>query len=400
MDTLDFSYRLTVSLVGAIARACAKGVPAGWRVRLQAEAPEQAAPGWIWLHAVSVGELLLADGLIGRLRATGQRVHVSTGTPAGLDLLARRLPAWDAGTGRVSGGAFPLDDPAGLEPFLRQAPGAFIALETELWPGLIEALAIRGIPRLVVNGRLTEKSLQRGGPWLRRAAGRLTLVAARDPESAEAFRRLGAPVVALGGNLKADLPPPRPLPDHWAALRSAWAGDPVLVAGNTLEGEEELILGVWSTVRTEVPGLPHPGAPAAPALRRCGRRAGGAGAAPPPRLPLVARRGRLARDRGPPPRHAGRSRLGLRRGDPRAGGWGLGPSRGAQSTRAGAGGRSDPDRSRLRQLCGPGAAPAGGGPPPGGRGGGPRARGAGAAGGFTPSPTAGAAPPGVAQGGA
>ena len=58
MDTLDFSYRLTVSLVGAIARACAKGVPAGWRVRLQAEAPEQAAPGWIWLHAVSVGELL------------------------------------------------------------------------------------------------------------------------------------------------------------------------------------------------------------------------------------------------------------------------------------------------------------------------------------------------------
>ncbi|MBK8791145.1 MAG: hypothetical protein IPO28_13610 [Holophagaceae bacterium] len=107
MDTLDFSYRLTVSLVGAIARACAKGVPAGWRVRLQAEAPEQAAPGWIWLHAVSVGELLLADGLIGRLRATGQRVHVSTGTPAGLDLLARRLPARDAGTGRVRRRRFP-----------------------------------------------------------------------------------------------------------------------------------------------------------------------------------------------------------------------------------------------------------------------------------------------------
>jgi len=255
VDTLDFSYRLTASLVGAIARACAKGLPAGWRVRLEAEAPELVASDWIWLHAVSVGELLLADGLIGRLRAAGQRVHVSTGTPAGLDLLARRLPAWDAGTGLISGGAFPLDDPAGLEPFLRQAPGAFIALETELWPGLVEALASRGIPRLVVNGRLTEKSLQRGGPWLRRAAGRLTLVAARDQESAEAFQCLGAPRVALGGNLKADLPPPRPLPDHWAALRSAWAGDPVVVAGNTLEGEEDLILGVWSAIRTKVPGL-------------------------------------------------------------------------------------------------------------------------------------------------
>jgi len=255
VDTLDFSYRLTVSLVGAIARACARGLPAGWRVRLEAEAPNLAASGWIWLHAVSVGELLLAEGLIGRLRAAGLRVHVSTGTPAGLELMARRLPAWDAGTGQISGGAFPLDDPAGLEPFFRQAPGAFIALETELWPGLIEALAARGIPRLVVNGRLTEKSLQRGGPWLRRAAGRLTLVAARDLESTEAFRRLGAPVVALGGNLKADLPPPRPLPDHWAALRSAWAGDPVLVAGNTLEGEEELILGVWAAVRAKVPNL-------------------------------------------------------------------------------------------------------------------------------------------------
>jgi len=255
VDTLDFSYRLTVSLVGALARACARGLPEGWRVRLEAEAPDLPAPGWIWLHAVSVGELLLADGLIGRLRAAGQRVHVSTGTPAGLDLLARRLPAWDAGTGRISGGAFPLDDPAGLEPFLRQTPGAFIALETELWPGLVEALASRGIPRLVVNGRLTEKSLRRGGPWLRRAAGRLTLVAARDLESVEAFRRLGATRVALGGNLKADLPPPRPLPDHWAALRSAWAGDPVLVAGNTLEGEEDLILTVWSTVRAKVPGL-------------------------------------------------------------------------------------------------------------------------------------------------
>lgn len=255
MDTLDLSYRLTVALVGAIARACARGLPAGWRVRLEAEAPELVAPGWIWLHAVSVGELLLADGLIGRLRAAGQRVHVSSGTPAGLDLLARRLPAWDAGTGSISGGAFPLDDPAGLEPFLRQAPGAFIALETELWPGLVEALTTRGIPRLVVNGRLTEKSLRRGGPWLRRAAGRLTLVAARDLESAEAFRRLGAPRVELGGNLKADLPPPRPLPEHWTVLRSAWAGDPVLVAGNTLEGEEDLVLGVWSAIRAQVPGL-------------------------------------------------------------------------------------------------------------------------------------------------
>jgi 3-deoxy-D-manno-octulosonic-acid transferase len=255
VDALDLSYQAAISLAGAAARACTQGLPEGWRVRLQAEAPDVPAGPWVWLHAVSVGELLLADGLVGRLREAGQRVHLSTSTPAGLELLARRLPGWDAGTGQITGGAFPLDDPAGLERFLCRPPGVFIALETELWPGLLEALQSRGIPSLVVNGRLTEKSLQRGGPWLRRAASRLTLVAARDEASAEAFRRLGAPAVALGGNLKADLSSPRPLHAGWAALRSAWAACPVLVAGNTVDGEEDLLLDAWSAARSARPGL-------------------------------------------------------------------------------------------------------------------------------------------------
>ncbi len=255
MDALDLSYRLAVSLVGAVARACAVGLPEAWRLRLHAEGPAVAQPGWIWVHAVSVGELLLAEGLVHRLRDAGHRVHLSTGTPAGLALLARRLPDWDRGTGQISGGAFPLDDPAGLAPFLVRAPGAFLALETELWPGLLAALAARRIPCLVVNGRLTRRSLQRGGPWLRRAATRLSLVAARDAASAEAFRLLGAPAVALGGNLKADLPAPRPLPAAWQALRQAWAGHPVLVAGNTVEGEEALILGAWAQAQVAHPKL-------------------------------------------------------------------------------------------------------------------------------------------------
>jgi 3-deoxy-D-manno-octulosonic-acid transferase len=255
VDALDLSYRVAVSLAGAATRACARGLPEGWRVRLQAEAPDLPPGHWVWLHAVSVGELLLADGLVGRLRGAGHRVHLSTGTPAGLDLLARRLQGWDAGSGQITGGAFPLDDPAGLEPFLRSAPGAFITLETELWPGLLEALEGRGVPRLVVNGRLTEKSLGRGGPWLRRAASRLTQVAARDEASVEAFRRLGAPEVALGGNLKADLSGPGPLHAGWAALRKAWAACPVLVVGNTVEGEEELLLKAWQGARANSPDL-------------------------------------------------------------------------------------------------------------------------------------------------
>jgi len=255
VDLLDFSYWATVSMAGAGARASAKGLPEGFRIRLEAEAPELPAGRWVWLHAVSVGELLLADGLVGRLRDAGHRLHLSTGTPAGVDLMARRMQAWDRGTGRVSGGAFPLDDPAGLESFLVRPPGAFLALETELWPGLLQALEARGIPRLVVNGRLTKKSLQRGGPWLRRAASRLSLVAARDQASADAFTCLGASNVHLGGNLKADLPAPSPLHAGWASLRAAWSTHPILVAGNTLEGEEALVLEVWQAARRALPGL-------------------------------------------------------------------------------------------------------------------------------------------------
>ena len=255
MDILDGSYLIAISLAGAVASAIRRGLPPGWRLRLEARLPEGLEEGWIWLHAVSVGELMLADPLVSRLRGQGHRIHVTTGTPAGLELLQKRMPGWDADTGRVSGGAFPVDDPRGLAPFFRRKPGAFIALETELWPNLIRELERHGVPRCVVNGRLTARSMERGGPWLRRAASRLTRVAARDEASAAAFRALGAPDVRLGGNLKADLPPPPSLHAGWETLRQAWASHPVLAVGNTVDGEETLLLGVWRRLRAAHPGL-------------------------------------------------------------------------------------------------------------------------------------------------
>jgi 3-deoxy-D-manno-octulosonic-acid transferase len=264
MDFVDASYLAAVSLAGATARALVRGLPANWRLRLLAEPPERAAgcsaaghggSGWIWLQAVSVGELMLAEGLLGRLREAGWRVHVTTGTAAGLELLERRLPGWDRGCGRITGGAFPLDDPRGLAAFLRVPPAAFISLETEIWPNLLRELEARGIPACIVNGRLTVRSLSRGRAWMVRAASRLSLVAARDEASVAAFRQLGAPWVALGGNLKADLPAPAALHPGWGPLREAWSGQPVLVAGNTVEQEEELVLAAWRQARAAHPGL-------------------------------------------------------------------------------------------------------------------------------------------------
>ncbi|MDR3672349.1 MAG: glycosyltransferase N-terminal domain-containing protein [Holophaga sp.] len=254
MDFVDTSYLTAVTLAGCCARAVVRGLPDSWRLRLEATVA-QPRPGWIWVQAVSVGELMLAEGILGRLLAAGHRIHVTTGTAAGLKLLEQRLPGWDRGAGRITGGAFPLDDPRGLEPFLRQLPGAFIGLETEIWPNLLRTLEARGVPSCIVNGRLTGRSLERGRAWMARAASRITLVAARDEESVRAFRKLGAPRVVLGGNLKADLAPPRPLHSGWAPLREAWGGDPVLVAGNTVDTEEELVLAAWTEVRASHPGL-------------------------------------------------------------------------------------------------------------------------------------------------
>jgi len=254
MDFVDGSYLAAVSLAGAVARALVRGLPGNWRLRLRARGPEQP-PGWIWVQAVSVGELMLADGLLGRLLAAGFRVHVTTGTTAGLALLEQRRPGWDRGTGRITGGGFPLDDPRGLAPFLRCPPAAYLSLETEIWPNLLRELALRGIPSCIVNGRLTARSQGRGRAWMARAASRLSLVAARDEASVLAFRQLGAPRVELGGNLKADLPAPGPLHAGWEPLRSAWSGQPVLVAGNTVEPEEEAVLAAWEQARAAHPGL-------------------------------------------------------------------------------------------------------------------------------------------------
>lgn len=255
MNWVDASYVGAISVVAGMARAMDGAFPPAWQLRLRAEAPRDLKPGWIWVHAVSVGELILAQGILHFLLERGHRVHVSTGTPAGLSLLNTRLSMWDPSGRLLSGGAFPVDDPRGLAPFFETPPGLFLALETEIWPNLLRTLESKCIPSVIVNGRLTARSLNRGGAWIRRAAQRLSFVAARDEESRQHFERLGAPRVALGGNLKADLPEPNPLHAGWASLRTAWEGAPIWVAGNTVEGEESLILDAWREVKAQYPAL-------------------------------------------------------------------------------------------------------------------------------------------------
>jgi 3-deoxy-D-manno-octulosonic-acid transferase len=256
MDFYGASYLAAISAAAAAGRAIKKWLPNALRLRLEAEAPPRLPTGWVWVHAVSVGELMLAAGLLGKLKEKGCRAHVTTSTEAGAELLASRLPGWDGGSGCISGGCFPIDCWHGLKTFFSPPPGSFVSLETEIWPNLYRELDSRGIPICIVNGRLTARTAgSLFGPWLRRAAARLSLVAARDEESAKLFSAMGAPNVALGGNLKADAPPPPPLHGGWANLKAGWQGMPILVAGNTVEGEEEIIMDAFRQIRKRTPGL-------------------------------------------------------------------------------------------------------------------------------------------------
>ena len=203
--------------------------------------------GGIWIHAVSVGEIGVARNLLAALRRVRPdgRAGVSVTTAAGRELAERAFAA-DA-----SVFALPFDLVRPVERALDAArPGIVLLTETEIWPLFLERAQRRGIPVALVNGRLSERSFRRyalARGFMRETLGRLSLLAMQSAEDARRAVELGAPAerVIVTGNLKYDLPEPRPFPDA-ARLRAAAAGREIVAAGSTAEGEDELVLEAWS----------------------------------------------------------------------------------------------------------------------------------------------------------
>src|SRR5262245_55765145 len=211
----------------------------GLRERLGAH---PRAPGALWVHGASVGEVLAAARLVDALRARGHAVVTSSVTPAGRDVLARARPD-------VPCHLAPLDHPWCVERALaRVRPAALVLVETELWPCWIAAAARRGVPVVLVSGRLSDRSYPRYrrlacvvGPTLRRLAA----VGARSDADAARFLALGAPAerVAVTGDLKLEVDAePAPVPADLARL---FAALPLVVAGSTHPGEEEAVLAAF-----------------------------------------------------------------------------------------------------------------------------------------------------------
>ncbi len=246
-----------------------------WRGRRQPAYREHIAErfGWyqarparpvIWLHAVSVGETRAAEPLARALlaRYPGHELLITHMTPTGRE--AAQQLFGDAATIVY----LPYDYPGAVARFLaRFKPRLGILMETEIWFNLVDACARLGVPLLLANARLSEKSArgyERVAPLTRAALGGLAAVSAQTREDAERLKRLGAQAVEVTGNLKFDVGLAPRLLALGAELKQRIGQRPVLLAASTREGEEELVMDALARTRVEgillplVPRHPQP----------------------------------------------------------------------------------------------------------------------------------------------
>jgi 3-deoxy-D-manno-octulosonic-acid transferase len=208
----------------------------------------------VWVHAVSVGEVLAAAQLIRELKAAvpGWVFAVSTTTETGQRLAKERLaesPVF----------YLPLDFRYAVRRYLRVLrPKMLVLMESELWPRLIEECAKDGVPVVVANARISDRSFPRY-MRLRRLwlpfLERISLFLAQSDETAGRLVKIGAPAerVKVMGNLKYDVRAGSESELTKMLREQLPAGAKVLVCGSTLEGEEAMLLAAWRGVDAAEP---------------------------------------------------------------------------------------------------------------------------------------------------
>jgi 3-deoxy-D-manno-octulosonic-acid transferase len=225
------------------------------RVPLRLRTASAGSKPVIWLHAVSVGEVLAVGRLVEEIGTAfpGYRLFISTTTRTGQDLARTRF-----GAERVF--LCPLDLPWAVGAYLKALePRMLILVETEFWPNQLNGCFRRDIPVAVVNARISDRSWPRYQMlkrlW-RPILGRLSRVLAQSSTDAERLRALGCPpeIVSVSGNLKFDV---RAVVESDATrfLQNQAEGRRFLVAGSTLEGEESALAAAWPRILSADPDL-------------------------------------------------------------------------------------------------------------------------------------------------
>jgi 3-deoxy-D-manno-octulosonic-acid transferase len=215
----------------------------------------QVAAKTIWIHAVSVGEVLAISRVIDELRSQlpGWRVVVSTTTDTGQKLARERF-------GENNVFYFPVDLPFAVRAYLQALrPKLLVLAESEFWPNLLRWARLSGAAVAVVNARVSDRSLPgylRIRKLLRRVMQNVQLFLAQSEEDARRLIRMGAPTerVQVSGNLKFEVKPPLrpPIAAVLAAMKREETG-PLLVAGSTLDGEEAMLLEMFRQVVARYP---------------------------------------------------------------------------------------------------------------------------------------------------
>src|SRR5439155_1492015 len=216
---------------------------------------------WAWprgADAGSVGGAIAGAPVVEGLHQTYPSLPlvVTAVTPTGARVVTERF------AGLASHRYFPLDFPGAVRRTLAAIdPAFFICMETELWPNALRALAARGVPTMIANGRLSDRSFRRYRlvrSALRGVLADVRVFAMRSDEDARRIIALGAPAerVVVTGNLKNDAPAdPAGVADLWRRLLGLSRDQRVWIAGSTHGGEEEAALAAHAAAAAEHPGL-------------------------------------------------------------------------------------------------------------------------------------------------
>jgi 3-deoxy-D-manno-octulosonic-acid transferase len=207
----------------------------------------------IWTHGASVGEMLALIPLVEGLRARNFHVLVTSGTVTSARLAEERLPPG------VVHQFIPLDAPSFTQRFIEHwRPNLALLAESDLWPNLIMSCNAAGIPMILVNGRLSERSFTRWR-YLPKTIGSLLgsfdLCLMQSDADAERYSELGAPRVNMTGNLKLDVPAPPVDANKLATMRALLRQRPLIAAASTHPGEEAVIIDAHRRLRQSFPGL-------------------------------------------------------------------------------------------------------------------------------------------------
>ena len=200
----------------------------------------------LWVHAVSLGETRTAAILLDALRAAqpGLRVLLTHGTATGRAEGAGLLRPGDVQVWQ------PWDRPAAVARFFSHfRPRLGVLMETEVWPCTVAAARQRGVPLVLANARLSDKSLQQAlrlSPLALPAYAALAAVLAQTEADAARFTQLGVSAQVVG-NLKFDATPSADLLARGQAWRQA-LGQPVVMFASSREGEETLFLDAFHAI--------------------------------------------------------------------------------------------------------------------------------------------------------